>query len=140
MGNVLHRLQRRMGKPMRSKLLKRSYRRSIAQAPRAVRLLTVLTMLLGILAPLAGTSPAHATSTPSNAAQASTARILVKFKASASASDIASAIKNNGGQDERDLKQLRIHVIDVPAAARDSVLAAFAHHPSVERADPGVQL
>src|SRR5436190_12241026 len=39
-----------MGKPMALKLSKRAYRRSIGQAASAVRLLTVLAMLLGILA------------------------------------------------------------------------------------------
>src|SRR4051794_16560751 len=129
---------------MTLKLLKRSYRRSIAQAHRAVRLLTVLTMLLGILAPLATIPPAHgasaATPTSSGTAQDPTVPILVTFKPSASDSDVATTINVNGGQQVRDLKQLRIHVINVPAAARDKVLAAFAHHPSVERADAATKL
>src|SRR5436305_15131853 len=66
--------------------------------------------------------------------------LLVKFKGSASSTDIANAVHGSGGTDVRDLKQLHIHVINVPAAARDRVLAAFAHHPAVERADAAVQL
>src|SRR2546430_4075233 len=49
-----------MDKPMMSKLWKRSDRGSTARVHPAVRLLTVLAMLLGILAPLAEISPAYA--------------------------------------------------------------------------------
>src|SRR4051812_27966864 len=56
----------RMGKPMALKLSKRAYRRSIGQAGRAVRLLTVVAMLLGILAtpmPVVAASRATVTGT-----------------------------------------------------------------------------
>src|SRR5438105_13412718 len=60
-GNARDKVQRRMGKPiMMSKLSKRLYRGSSARAHPAVRLLTILAMLLAILAPLAEISPAHA--------------------------------------------------------------------------------
>src|SRR2546423_8011491 len=132
-----------------AKLLKRPYRRSIAQAHRTVRLLTVLTMLLGVLAPLAEISPARtasaatsASSTPtptSTPIPGPTVPILVQFRASATDGDIATAIKANGGQQVRDLKHVRIHVIDLPTAPRDRVLAAYAHHPAGEPADAAIQ-
>ena len=78
-------------------------------------------------------------STPTQG-QPATVPILVKFKASASAADIDAAIKGNGGQDVRALNQIRTHVINVPANAADSVVAAFARHAPVEHAAAAVKM
>ncbi|MGN6565908.1 MAG: S8 family serine peptidase, partial [Thermomicrobiales bacterium] len=107
-----------------------------------LRLLVVLGMLLGMLSalvPSAGAAPpptqtpAVGTATPTPQ-DGPTVPILVKFKASASSADIDAAVHSAGGQRGRGLTQIHTHVINVPAAARDRVLAAYAKNPLVERA------
>ena len=66
--------------------------------------------------------------------------IFVRFEASASGADIAKAIHAAGGREVRDLKQLHIHVINVPRARKDQILAAYAHHRGVARAAVAVKL
>lgn len=68
-----------------------------------------------------------------------TVQIIVKFKASDNSNAVDAAAQASGGKALRDLPQLRIHIISVPARAADNVLAAFAHDPSVERATKAVK-
>ena len=69
-----------------------------------------------------------------------TVPILVKFKSSATSADIDTAIRGNGGQNVRSLNQIRTRVVNVPANARDRIIAALAKHPSVERASAVITL
>src|SRR5205823_6347816 len=69
-----------------------------------------------------------------------TVPILVKFKSTASATDIGSAISSNGGQDVRAHSQINTHVINVPANAVDQIVAAYARHTAVAAAAPAIKL
>jgi thermitase len=95
---------------------------------------TILLLLLLLIVIPSG-APAIA-----NAQADSSVPLLVKFKASAKNSDIDAALRANGGQSVRALSQIRTHVIAVSANARDRILAAYARHPSVERATAAVKL
>ena len=53
-----------------------------------------------------------------------TVSLLVKFKSSASAADIESAVRGSGGSTARSFDQLRTRVITVPAGATTALLAA----------------
>ena len=54
--------------------------------------------------------------------------IIVKFKASAKNADIDDAVGKSGGTSKRDHSQIRTRVIEVPAGARDQILANYARH------------
>ena len=69
-------------------------------------------------------SPSLAANPPDSSGAGARVPLLIKFRASASAADIAGAIRANGGVVTRDLGQIRTKVIYVPADARDRILAA----------------
>src|SRR5437868_2548353 len=69
-----------------------------------------------------------------------TVPILVKFKATATAADIDNAEKGSGGQKARAFDKLRTHVLNVPAAARDAVIAALSKQAAVERVSAAVRM
>ena len=54
--------------------------------------------------------------------------IIIKFKASANSADINDAVGESGGTSKRDHSQIRTRVIEVPAGARDQILANYAPH------------
>src|SRR5207248_11198303 len=56
------------------------------------------------------------------------------------AADADAAVASTGGKTARHLTSLRTQVIEVPAADRDRVLAAYSRLPNVERATPAVKL
>src|SRR5439155_10901923 len=104
-------------------------------------------ILLSTLSPVAGVTVASAReiappdAPPVAADQAAgTVPVLVKFKAGVNATDMDNAVKGAGGQTVRHLAQTRTRVVNVPAGARDQVLAAFAKQPGVERADAAIKL
>src|SRR5512142_1181858 len=99
-----------------------------ASLTRPWRLLSLVVLAMIFMA-FSGTALAAPQGAP-----APDAPLLVKFKASATAADVKAAIAESGGQSVRELQQIRTRVVSVPAAEADKVLAAFAKHPSVERA------
>jgi subtilisin family serine protease len=106
-----------------------------------LRAATAIFFLLALVFSIASVliaSPGLAASPNDNSGAVARVPLLIKFRASASATDIAGAIQANGGVVTRDLRQIRTKVIYVPADARDRILAAFANSPSVERAAPAV--
>ncbi len=70
------------------------------------------------------------------AATDDSAPLLVKFKPNTARDEMDRATKAAGGTLVRDHPQLRLRVIKAPAAAKDAILAAYAKHPSVQRAEP----
>jgi hypothetical protein len=111
---------------------------------RHLRVTTALFFLLALVFSIASVltaSPGFAAS-PTESAGTARVPLLIKFRASASAADIAGAIQSSGGVVTRDLAQIRTKVIYVPSDARDRILAAYAHLHSVERAAraPGLQM
>ncbi|MDP9264709.1 MAG: Ig-like domain-containing protein [Chloroflexota bacterium] len=66
--------------------------------------------------------------------------ILVKFAPSATAQQVDDASRTGGGTVARDLGQIRTRVINVPAAARDQILATLAVHAGVERAAAAIKV
>ena len=96
-----------------------------------------------LLAPSSLTNTARAALPQSSGGLANgsgTVPIIVKFKASATAADVDAAIKGNGGTRGHSFDKLRTHVVHVPAAARDAVMAALAKHPQVERVNAAIKL
>ena len=87
-------------------------------------------------------APAAAPSSTSSLAPQDEAKvpILVKFKASASASNVEAATRASGGQKVRDIAQLRTRVINVPANAAERIREAMAQNAAVERADIAVEV
>src|SRR3989441_2836706 len=65
-----------------------------------------------------------------------TVPIFVKFRSGAARLEVDGAIKSTGGTEVREHPQLRLHVLNVPAAAKEAILAAYAKHPAVEWAEP----
>src|SRR3989475_987029 len=63
------------------------------------------------------------------------APLLVKFKPNTTRDEMDRATKAAGGTLVREHPQLRLRVIQAPAAARAAILAAYAKHPSVQRAE-----
>src|SRR5438094_7700128 len=106
------------------------------------RWLIACLMAMALLAPASLTHTASAAQPPNSPTNDSgpSVPILVKFKATATAADIDSAIKGSGGQKARQFDKLRTHVLNVPAAARDSIMAALAKRAGVERVNAAVKL
>src|SRR5438309_9669408 len=69
------------------------------------------------------------------AATDDSAPLLVKFKPNTTRDEMDRATKAAGGTLLREHPQLRLRVIQAPAAARAAILAAYAKHPSVQRAE-----
>jgi hypothetical protein len=90
-------------------------------------------------APTAASSTATST-TATTADSGPKVRLLVKFKASASSADVDAAVQAADGTKTRSISQLRTPVIEVPASAKDRVLAALAKNGQVERATATVKL
>src|SRR3989442_4445755 len=83
--------------------------------------------------------PAESVVAPATGVVASTEDtepILVKFKSGALKSDVDAAIKSTGGTELREHSPLRLHVLQVPAASREAVLAVYPRHPFLEWAEP----
>ena len=75
------------------------------------------------------------------AAQASasdgpTTRVLVKFQPTANADDRANAVSGLGATEVGTVRDLDVHVLNVPAVAADNVIAALSHRADVEYAEP----
>src|SRR5437899_472563 len=86
-------------------------------------------------------SSAPAVESPSaSVATAALVPILVKFKGSANPADADAVTRDSGGEVVRDLAQIRTRVLNVPAAARDAILAKYRGHSAVERATAAIQL
>jgi len=66
--------------------------------------------------------------------------ILVKFTSAATTQQMDDAIRAGGGAVARPLSQIRTRIIDVPAGARDQILAAYALLPVVERAAAAIKV
>src|SRR5256712_9210005 len=64
------------------------------------------------------------------------APLVVKFRSGATRVEVDGAIKSTGGTEVREHPQLGLHVLQVPAAAKEAILAAYAKHPAVEWAEP----
>ncbi|HEV8669112.1 MAG TPA: hypothetical protein VGS01_00075, partial [Candidatus Limnocylindria bacterium] len=90
---------------------------------RALTTFTVLaTFVLALASSLLSSSPSQAASPDAPAAEL--VPLLIKFRANATATEITAAVRGSGGVVSRDLGQLRTKVINVPAGARDRILAA----------------
>src|SRR5438093_9782505 len=101
--------------------------------------LALLVLLVNLMsAPLAFMRTQNAEVTLPATVIASTddsAPLLVKFKPNTTRDEIDRAIKVAGGTLVREHPQLRLRVIQAPAAARAAILAAYAKHPSVQRVE-----
>jgi len=115
----------------------------------------VVLILLALTAWGRGTAPAgaapqriaagSATATPTPTAGPSTQTgptvpIIVKFKAGTNAAAMDATVGTAGGKTVRTHSQIRTRVINVPAAERDTILAAFKNHGNVERATAAIKL
>ncbi len=87
--------------------------------------------------------PATLAAAPGNPAQPAgdnqRVPILITFKAAATAADIDDSIRTSGGDKGRMFGPIRTQEIFVSSNAKDSVLAAFANRPSVERVEAAVK-
>ena len=106
----------------------------------AWRWIVGLLLALALLAPGGFPQTARAANSAAASVAEATVPILVKFKAGATSADIDAAVKTNGGQRGRGFDKIRTHVINVPAGARDRILAAFQHQANVERATAAIKL
>jgi len=115
----------------------------------------VVLILLALTAWGRGTAPAgaapqriaagSATATPTPTAGPSTQTgptvpIIVKFKAGTNAAAMDATVGTAGGKTVRTHSQIRTRVINVPAAERDTILAAFKKQGNVERATAAIKL
>src|SRR6266550_9412331 len=102
--------------------------------------LALLVLVVNLVSAPLGYIPARgaeiALPATSLAATDDSAPLLVKFKPNTARDEIERATKAAGGTLVRDHPQLRLRVIKAPAAAKDAILAAYAKHPSVQRAEP----
>src|SRR3989441_1218035 len=64
-----------------------------------------------------------------------TVPIFVKFRSGTAPSEIDAAMKTTGGLAVREHPQLRLHVLRVPAVAKEAILAGYKKHPAVEWAE-----
>ena len=76
------------------------------------------------------TSPA-----PTVASTDDTVPIFVKFRSGTAPSEIDAAMKTTGGLAVREHPQLRLHVLRVPAVAKEAILTGYKKHPAVEWAE-----
>src|SRR2546426_1254268 len=113
---------------------------TLCPAARGITRALLLVLLNFISAsPFMAFVPAESVVAPATGVVASTEDtepILVKFKSGALKSDVDAAIKSTGGTELREHSPLRLHVLQVPAASREAVLAVYARHPFVEWAEP----
>src|SRR5437899_2852108 len=76
------------------------------------------------------TSPA-----PTVASTDDTVPIFVKFRSGTAPSEIDAAMRTTGGLAVREHPQLRLHVLRVPAVAKEAILTGYKKHPAVEWAE-----
>lgn len=101
-----------------------------AFARKALTLLLICALALGLLPALAGGTP-----TPSGPPD--TDRILVKFSSAASRSEIESLNAKHGAKELRRIDKLGVRVMSVPKGKSAEALArAYANHPGVVFAEP----
>src|SRR3989442_3168416 len=114
-------------------------RRSRSRARGALVVAVILCLLSLALTALSATRAAGAMAEvrPSSVSQVP---LLVKFKPGASDADTKAAVDTVGGVVTNTLKQIRTKVIYVSPEARDRILGAYQHHPSVERATAAIKL
>ena len=86
--------------------------------------------------PVTPTDSAIPTATSGSASTEETVPILVRFKPGVLRSEVDAAIKATGGASMREHAQLGLRVVEVPAAAQEAVLTAYARHPLVRSAEP----
>ena len=97
----------------------------------------VITLLL-VLASVTAAFPGAQTA--AGAGPAGTELILVTFRPWATAADKDAVGRAAGGRIKHDLGRIRTRVTKVPAAAKASILSAYARSSSVERAAPAIKL
>jgi subtilisin family serine protease len=66
---------------------------------------------------------------------APTGRVLVQFAPGASGDVVRAAVASVGAAEEGTLRDLGVHVLRVPAASADAVVAALSHRPGVNYAE-----
>jgi len=86
----------------------------------------------------AAASPTVTPTTP--AVTGPTVPVLVKYRGSAKPADLEAAAKAAGGRAGRELSQLRLRVIEVPASQVNQAVAALSQHGAIERAAAPVKL
>src|SRR5438093_3182827 len=73
--------------------------------------------------------------TPTVASTDDTVPIFVKFRSGTAPSEIDAAMRTTGGLAVREHPQLRLHLLRVPAVAKEAILTGYKKHPAVEWAE-----
>src|SRR5688500_7150369 len=97
-------------------------------------------VLILLIVSLASNTRAIAASAALSAVGTPLVPILVKFTSAANTQQMDDAVRAGGGTAARELGQIRTRVINVPAGARDQILAAYARLPVVERASAAIKV
>src|SRR4051794_23503859 len=98
---------------------------------RSVRFTIIATT---VAAAIASSFAAAQAGAPSNGSAAST-QVLVKFQPAATADDRTAAVRAVGATEVGTVRDLGVHVLRVPSAAADNVVAALSHRSDVEYAE-----
>jgi thermitase len=97
------------------------------------RLGLILTILSVLVLALPGGSPGEASAqTPPDFAPG---KILVKFKPGTSGQAVADAHRQNGGQVQKTIPGIDVHVVGVPVGQEAAKVAAYSSNPNVQFAE-----
>jgi len=109
---------------------------ALIRTQRVITSLVALTLAIFLLS-LFGTASHAAPPANSNAPGMST--IIVKFAPGLSSDDHQGAITRNGGTKKGEIGKLGLHIIEVPTAQRDAMLAKYKKDSQVSHAEPNRQ-
>jgi subtilisin family serine protease len=89
-----------------------------------------------VTAAIASSYVAAQAGTAATPARDASSTVLVKFQPAATANDQAAAVSAVGATEVGTVRDLGVHVLQVPSGAADNVVAALSHRADVEYAEP----